>query len=165
MILKVKRLNEEAVLPAYSRNGDAGLDLTAVDNGTLVSVAAEEGQPFMYKEYKTGIAVEIPEGHVGYIFPRSSISKTALSLANAVGVIDSNYRGEIAFRFKLDALPIHECIIHEDETGVTVMPATYNKGDRIGQLVVMPIPAVEIEEVTELTDTNRGEAGFGSSGA
>ena len=92
MKLKIKRLHRDAVIPSYAKPGDAGLDLVA----TTYSIS-EDG---LYIEYGTGIAVEIPEGHVGLIFPRSSISKTSMILSNHVGVIDSGYRGEIRFRFK-----------------------------------------------------------------
>jgi dUTP pyrophosphatase len=98
-------------------------------------------------EYGTGLAVEIPEGHVGLLFPRSSISNSGLILTNSVGVIDSGYRGEIKFRFK-----------HIPDT------AYYKPGDRIGQLIVMPYPEIDFQEVEELSSTERGEGGFGSSG-
>ena len=91
MKLKIKKLNENAVIPKYAKQGDAGLDLTCTeiefDNDTNTTL------------YKTGLAVEIPEGYVGLLFPRSSIYKTVLNLTNSVGVIDSGYRGEIMMRF------------------------------------------------------------------
>lgn len=135
--VKIKRLHPDSVLPTYAQDGDAGLDLTATsmnydDYGNAV--------------YGTGLAIEIPEGYVGYIFPRSSISKKTLTLTNSVGVIDSNYRGEIMFKFKFSNISI------------------YSIGDRIGQLIIMPIPSIELEEVDELSDTNRGTGGFGSTG-
>jgi dUTP pyrophosphatase len=99
--------------------------------------------------YGTGLALEIPEGYVGLIFPRSSISKTSLSLANCVGVIDSGYRGEILLKFRTDA---------NNKTG------HYTIGDRIGQLLIIPYPQIEFEEVLELSDTIRSGGGFGSSG-
>lgn len=139
MKVKIKKLHENAVIPKYAQKGDAGLDLTAVSLG------------YDYNNnvvYGTGLAIEIPYGYVGYIFPRSSISKLDLSLTNSVGVIDSNYRGEIMLKFKTP-----------EEVGIT-----YNIGDRIGQLIIMPIPSIELEEVEELSDTNRGTGGFGSTG-
>jgi len=98
-------------------------------------------------EYGTGIAVEIPPGHVGLIFPRSSIFHTGLILTNSVGVIDSGYRGEIKAVFKA---PGHYDI--------------YRIGERIGQLVIVPIPDVEYEEADELSETERGTGGYGSTG-
>lgn len=138
--VKFKKLDPKAVIPKYAKRGDAGLDLTATN--------ASDNE--IYYEYNTGLSVQIPEGYVGLIFPRSSISNYHLSLSNAVGVIDSGYRGEIKFRFK------------KTNTG----PAAnyYKVGDRIGQLIIMPYPLVLIEEVTELDDSARGNGGFGSSG-
>jgi len=141
MKVKIKKLVPEAVIPAYSNPGDAGLDLVA----TYVKV--EDHNKYGYFEYGTGIAVEIPEGYVGLVFPRSSICKTGMILSNSVGVIDSSYRGEIKFRFKY-------------VSGT----ASYNVGDRVGQLIIIPYPTVEFEEVSELSDTQRGADGFGSTG-
>ena len=97
--------------------------------------------------------MEIPEGYVGLIFPRSSIFKTDLRLSNCVGVVDSGYRGEIKFVFDLAAGPIID------------LATCYKPGDRIGQLVIMPYPYIEPEEVIELTNSERGVLGFGSTGA
>ena len=91
MNLKVKRLNQEAKLPTYATDGSNGLDFTA----TAVVITPD------YIEVRTGICMEIPEGYVGLLFPRSSITKTNMMLGNSVGVIDSDYRGEISFRFKI----------------------------------------------------------------
>lgn len=148
MQLKVKKLLPEAKLPSYAHKTDAGLDLTAA---TINS----EGE---YIEYGTGIAVEIPDGHVGLIFPRSSISDKDLMLTNSVGVVDSGYRGEIKFRFK----PVHASNGRNrfgPRSGYQ-----YNVGDKIGQLIVIPIPRMEVQFVTELGKSDRGEGGFGSSG-
>lgn len=140
MKVKVKKLNENAIIPSYAKLGDAGLDITT----TGINEATES-----YIEYKTGLAIEIPEGFVGLIFPRSSISKTDLILTNSVGVIDSGYRGEIKLRFKISK-----------EGDINI----YEKGDKIGQLIIIPYPQIEFEEVNELSSTERGEDGFGSSG-
>ena len=145
MDLKIKRLTEEAVLPMFARQGDAGLDLTAV------SVEVDMIGNIVYG---TGIAVEIPEGHVGLLFPRSSNSKQDLLLSNSVGVIDSGYRGEIILKYKFiirNGLKISE---HN----------RYNIGDRVGQLVIVELPKVNIIEVSELSTSERGEGGFGSTG-
>lgn len=154
MKLKIKRLNPDAILPSYAKPGDAGLDITATDEGQ--NTVSEDG--YMYREYGTGLAVEIPAGHVGLIFPRSSISKTALSLCNSVGVIDSGYRGEIKFRFRIDMAP---ALVSNSKISRAMV---YKKGDKIGQLIVMPYPTVEVEEVSELSDSERGTGGFGSTG-
>ena len=144
-LVGVKKLHENAVIPTYSRSGDAGLDLTAV------TINCQDD----YIEYGTGLAIEIPEGMVGLLYPRSSISKYDLLQCNSVGVIDSNYRGEIKIRFK-------------NTVGLTnTRPfdnKLYNIGDRIGQLIIIRYPQIELVEKEELSDTNRGESGFGSSG-
>lgn len=150
MKVRIKRLHENATIPSYGTEHAAGMDMTAVSK----EVVTERG--FQYIEYKTGIAIEIPEGHVGLIYPRSSISKTKLSLANSVGVIDADYRGEISFRFQSDSDLTH----HE----YWPQGAVYNVGDRIGQLIIIPYPKVEFEEVSELTETERGTGGYGSTG-
>ena len=151
--VKIKKLHEDAVIPSYAKDGDAGMDMTAISDPEVVAVDNE----YCYVNYKTGIAVEIPEGYVGLIFPRSSISKKSLSLANSVGVIDSGYRGEISFRFKYD-------ITSHNPTKPEKNEAVYQKGDRIGQLMIIPYPKVQFEEVEELSNSSRGEGGFGSTG-
>ena len=144
MELKFKRLDtENAVLPIRAYSGDAGLDLTA-SNITLEP--NECGQTVVV--YHTGLAVEIPEGYVGLVFPRSSISKKSIFLTNAVGVIDSGYRGEITAKMHVTT---------------DAAPALYKVGERFAQLIVMPIPDVTISEVAELSNTERGDGGYGSS--
>jgi dUTP pyrophosphatase len=138
MKIRIKKLSEDAVIPQYSKQGDAGLDLTAISRRT---------DPKGFIEFDTHIAVEIPAGFVGLVFPRSSISKVNMSLTNAVGVIDSGYRGSIKFRFKPS----------------TSGKGIYELGDRIGQLIIMPYPEITFVEVDELDDTERGDSGFGST--
>lgn len=139
MRIKLKALDEKAVIPSYAYAGDAGLDLTATSEKLTAGFA----------EYGTSLAIEVPEGHVGLLFPRSSItSKTNFMLGNAVGVLDSNYRGEIKFQFR-----------HL----VGVNSPRYKVGDKIGQLIILPIPKIELEVVSELSKTARNELGFGSS--
>ncbi len=140
-VLKVrfKKLVENAVMPTYKTVGAAGMDIT-----TIRTEVIDYGNQL--KAY-TGIAVEIPKGYVGLLFPRSSISQTGLILANSVGVVDSGYRGEIKLRFKW-----------------IKGAKQYNVGDRIGQLVILPYPIIELLEVDELTQTARAAEGFGSSG-
>lgn len=138
MIVKIKKLHPDAVIPKYAKDGDAGMDLTAVD------VIADGGT----LTYKTGLAVEIPRSHVGLLFPRSSVYKTGQSLTNCVGVIDSGYRGELMLKYTLSP--------YQRE---------YQIGDRVGQLIIMPYPKVEFEEVEELSDSDRGDGGYGSTGS
>lgn len=145
MKVKFKKLCPEAVTPSYSKIGDAGLDLTAVTSH----------QSDDYIEYGTGIAIEIPENHVGLLFPRSSITQRELILKNSVGVIDSNFRGEIKLRFKGFLFT---------EYFTKKYYRTYTIGERIGQLVIVPIPTIELEESDELSQTVRGANGYGSTG-
>ena len=150
MQVLIKKLHPDAVIPSYAKAGDAGMDMVAID-----STISEDG---LYVEYGTGIAVEVPEGYVGLIFPRSSVSKTTMILSNHVGVIDSGYRGEIKFRFK-------DLNMQQDFDGSWYCDETvYEVGNKIGQLVILPYPQIELVEATELSDTDRGEGGFGSSG-
>jgi dUTP pyrophosphatase len=144
MKVRFKKLSPEATTPTYSKPGDAGLDLTAIS----VDYQAEH----LFTEYGTGIAVEIPEGYVGLLFSRSSVTKRSQMLKNAVGVIDSNYRGEIKLRFS----SINVSPLYRDQY--------YNVGDRVGQLIIVPIPSIELEEILELSETNRGADGYGSTG-
>ena len=144
MKVNVKRIHPKAVIPTYSMDGDAAMDLTATSRIERFLYDDKQGD---YIEYGTGLTIEIPDGHVGLLFPRSSISKMALTLANSVGVIDSNYRGEVKLRFK-DAFK----------------GRNYNIGDRVGQILILPYPKIELTEVDELSDTTRGSGGFGSTG-
>ena len=148
-VLKVrfKKLVENAVIPSYSKEGDAGMDLTAVR-----TELADYGNQL--KAY-TGIAVEIPKGYVGLLFPRSSVVKTNNRLGNCVGVIDSGYRGEITFVF--DNVDVNGDLISDYDYN-------YQARDRVGQLIILPFPKVELEEVKELSDTERGTGGYGHTG-
>lgn len=137
--IKFKRLHPGAKLPCAAKAGDAGWDMTAIDDGT-------ENREHNYTEYRTGVAVEIPMWFVGLIFPRSSVSNQHMFLSNSVGVIDSGYRGEITFRFR------------------SFGPKKYKAGDRIGQLLIIPFPVMIPEWSDSLSSTERGEGGYGSSG-
>ncbi len=140
MKVKIKKLHSDAVIPTYAKSGDAGMDLVAtkIISNTTFDVT-----------YGTDIALEIPEGFVGLVFPRSSIRKYELILSNSVGVIDSGYRGEIQATFK-------------KENGLDSL--AYKVGDRICQIMIIPHPTIELNEVNELSNTERGEGGFGSTG-
>ena len=137
MEVRIKKLNPNSIIPTYAKNGDAGMDLVAT---SIISDTPEQ------ITYGMGVALEIPEGFVGLIFPRSSIRKTGLQLSNSVGVIDSGYRGELQATFKKTGL-------HK-----------YEVGDRGAQIMILPYPEIEFEEVEELSNTERGEGGFGSTG-
>lgn len=205
MKIKFVKLHENAVMPTKAHATDAGFDLTATsryfdEHGALV--------------LGTGIAVEIPEGYVGLAFPRSSLSKIDLTMANAVGVIDAGYRGEIKFKFKPSLLYVDNEACYEKRKGehaedycgsiqtdpdvqsvsahgldatffgtlhhnlsgraatrkpdgglsVTLNSRLYHVGDRIAQLIIMPIPDIEFEEVETLSDGERGTNGYGSTG-
>lgn len=140
MKIKIKRLNENAVIPTQGSKYSAGLDLYSIDNGGILP-----GQTVVFG---TGIAMEIPEGYFGGIFARSGLStKQGLRPSTCVSVIDSDYRGEIMIG------------IHNDSDE----PRIVSKGDRIAQMVILPYRVVEFEE-GELTDTERGQGGFGSTG-
>ena len=148
--VKIKKLHKDAVIPKYETVGSAGMDLTAVskeydEHGNIC--------------YDTGLAFEIPENHVGLIFPRSSLSKKDLMLTNSVGVIDSDYRGSVSFKFKpTNAFSFYtERVIHIETAD------EYEVGDRIGQIVILPYPKVSFVEVDELSETERGHGGFGST--
>ena len=140
MQLKIKLLAENAVKPKYAKKGDAGMDLvaTSIISNTTFQIT-----------YGLGIAMEIPEGFVGLVFPRSSIRNTEIMLSNSVGVIDSGYRGELQATFnKLNGLD----------------SISYKVGERVCQIVIVPTPVVQVKIVDELSETERGEGGFGSSG-
>ena len=140
MKVSIKRLHENAILPFYAKESDAGMD--------LVAISIKENTTFQIT-YGLGIALEIPDGFMGLIFPRSSIRNTELILSNSVGVVDAGYRGELQATFNksngLDSI-------------------AYKVGDRVCQLIIIPHPIIELEEVSELTNTERGEGGFGSTG-
>ena len=143
MKVKIKKIHPNATIPSYAKSGDAGLDLvaTSVIGETLGSIT-----------YGLGIALEIPEGFVGLVFPRSSIRKTNLQLSNSVGVIDSGYRGELQATFnKIQGID-------------NVERENYKVGDRVCQIMIIPHPTIEFNEVNELSNTERGEGGFGSTG-
>lgn len=143
MEVKFKRISDKAIMPIRAHKGDAGVDVTATQITTEIN---ECGQVVIV--YHTGLAIEIPEGYVGLLFPRSSISNKSLSLTNSVGVIDSTYRGELMAKMR---------------TTTDVVPSVYKVGERFAQLVIMPIPDYDIVESSELSETERGDGGYGST--
>ena len=140
MKVKMKKLHPDAVKPKYAKESDAGMDLVATEiiSNTTFQVT-----------YGIGLAIEIPDGMVGLIFPRSSIRNTELTLSNSVGVIDAGYRGELQATFnKLNGFE----------------SVAYKVGDRVAQIVIVPHPIVQFVEVDELSESKRGDGGFGSTG-
>ena len=141
--VNIKKLNENATIPTYGSEFSAGADLYALADEPIVIA------PHVTVLVHTGVAMEIPTGYVGLVFARSGLAtKRALAPANKVGVIDSDYRGEI-----MVALHNH-----------SAQPQTIAPFERIAQLVVMPYLSVEFEETDKLDETARGEGGFGSTG-
>lgn len=179
MNVKIKRLSDEAVIPTYAHPTDAGMDITATRRWT-----DEYGNIC----YGTDLAFSLPEGYAMLIFPRSSVSKYDLSLCNSVGILDSSYRGELIFKF---TPTLAVCGISEDNDDddteswdlgdddvIIAIPGStpylpknimhwdqslYNVGDKIGQIVIIPYPHIEFDEVDELDETERGTGGFGST--
>lgn len=157
MKVKIKKLHPDAVIPKYAKAGDAGLDLTAIS----ADIDAHGNAT-----YGTGLSFEIPDGYAGFIFPRSSISKKDLSLSNSVGVIDSGYRGEVVIKMKraakIKASSINSTFVtsHLEE-----FSSAYRAGERVAQLIIMPVTKIELVEAEELSDSDRGNGGFGSTGA
>ena len=140
LVVKVKKLSDNAVIPSYSKVGDAGMDLT---------ITREIENTSFSVSYGFGISMEIPKNFVGLVFPRSSVRNQDLILSNCVGVIDSGYRGELQATFKktngLDSFK-------------------YKVGERGAQIIILPYPQVEMVESDVLSDTERGTGGFGSTG-
>ena len=136
MKVNVKKLDSNAVIPTYAKHGDAGMDLTAVSKNY-----DEHGNVC----YGTGLAFEIPNGFAGFLFPRSSNTKKDLILGNSVGVTDSGYRGEVVLKFR-PVMPL--------ERDIEFGPREYEIGDRIGQIVIIPVPQIEFNVVDELSTTD-----------
>lgn len=143
MNIKFKRLTENAIAPVKAHAADAGFDLTCSSITTEIN---ERGQLIIV--YHTGLAFEIPEGYFGALVPRSSIANKTLTLTNCIGVIDAGYRGEVMAKMKATT---------------DVIPAVYKEGERFAQLLILPVPEVQFEESTELSEGDRGENGYGST--
>lgn len=141
MEVKIKKLDENAVIPQYAHASDAGLDLVAT------KIYTDENHNLVIG---TGLALEIPTGYVGLLFPRSSNSKQNVLLTNSVGIIDSGYRGEVMLKFAY-----YRWNNYKNE---------YRVGDRVGQMIIMPYPSIVFKEVQELSESDRGDCGYGSTG-
>lgn len=165
MQVKTKIINKEIETPVlkYSKQGDAGIDLTATSKWY-----DEQGNVC----YGTNRAFEIPQGYVGLLFPRSSNANKDLLLSNSVGVLDSGYRGEVMFKFKhsircLGLWTLIKCIFKKNGINTHIYNITnkdYEIGERIGQLIILHYPQIEFKEVSELSETERGSGGYGSTG-
>ena len=142
LVLPIKRLDPSVELPRYAYCGDAGLDIRSNEDIVL--------KPYERAMVSTGLAIAIPDGYAGFMQPRSGLAaKQGLTVLNTPGLIDAHYRGELKI-----------IIINLDkEHSVSI-----RKGDRIAQLVIQAVPQVELNEVDDLGDTDRGQGGFGSSG-
>ncbi len=138
--MKVKLMNEYAKLPTRGSEDAAGLDLCCPFH---IKVPADS-----QKKIPLGIAVEIPKGYMGLLVPRSSMSKTPLRCANSVGVIDADYRGELSIAYE----------------NISCSDYMIFRGDRIAQLIIVPIAIVDVEEAQTLSETERGDGGYGSTG-
>lgn len=143
MKVKIKKLNENAVVPTKAHATDAGFDLYC----TSKEVDWDKRQIICH----TGLAFEIPEGFVGLLFQRSSVSNKPLIMANSVGVIDSCYRGEVTAKFNITDMR---------QSGMN----HYQVGNKVAQIIIIPCPEIEFEEADELSETDRGTGGYGSTG-
>lgn len=144
MEVNIKRLKDKSVLPVKAHKSDACFDLTCE---SITTEIGEDGQLVIV--YHSGIAIELPDNYTALVFPRSSLSKKSMFLTNGVGVIDSGYRGEILAKFK---------------TNTNVVPAVYKEGERFAQLIILPYPSIDFNEVSELSESDRNDGGFGSTG-
>lgn len=141
MKVRFKKIHPNAVIPTKAHATDAGFDLVAT---------SREEDMYGNVSYGLGIAIEIPKGYAGFIFPRSSNCKKQLLMCNSVGIVDCGYTGEIMAKFK--------------PTSIHPYSMDYNVGDKVAQLVIMPYPEIEFDEVDELPESERGANGHGSTG-
>ena len=137
--MDLQQLDFDLPVPSYAHPGDAGLDLYAAEPAEVTRETVL---------IPTGVAVAVPDGHVGLICPRSGLSEYGVTVANAPGVVDAGYRGEVMVRL----------------TTTSVFPHQVHRGDRIAQLLIVPVARPEVTVVDRLDDTERGTGGFGSTG-
>ena len=145
MTVKVKKIAENAVIPQKAHKSDAGFDLTVSSITTEINEVGE-----LIIVYHTGLCIEIPDGYYGHLVSRSSVSKKPITLVTGASVIDSGYRGEVVAKFRC--------------TVPAIVPTLYKPGERFAQLIILPVPEIEIEEAETLGDSDRGENGLGSTG-
>ena len=144
MVIKFKRLSDKAIAPTKAHSTDAGFDLTCTRITTEIN---ECGQLVLV--YHTDLALEIPEGYYGAVVPRSSISKKSLRQCNTPGTVDAGYRGEVTVKMV---------------STTDVIPSVYKEGERMAQILILPVPDVQFEESETLSETERGEGSYGSTG-
>ena len=147
MVVQFKKLDPLAITPSYAKEGDAGLDITPTKVESIQG-ENESGEVFYQIKIYTGLAFEIPKGYVGLLFPRSSVKNFKARLTNSVGVIDSGYRGEVTGYFDVPQ-PISEF---------------YKNGTAVLQMIILPFPKITLEEIKELSDSERGDKGYGHTG-
>ena len=162
MEVKIKKIHPDAKVPQYSKPGDSAIDFVATsryidEHGNLC--------------FGLGWAIEIPEGHFGLLMPRSSSANTDLRMSNSVGNIDSGFRGELTAKFRNDNYAhapdgAKDRYIREDKNlyEERLFGKEYNVGDRVCQLIILPYPEIQLVETDELSKTERGEGGYGSTG-
>lgn len=153
--VRIKKLSENAIIPNYAHDGDAGMDLTAV--------SYNYNKEYDYWEYKTDLAIEVPYGYFAFLLLRSSNSKKEVYLCNGIGLGDSVYRGNYTLRFKYRDKENKFINAIKKLFGKGQKPP-YEIGDRIGQILILPYPHINFQVVDELTETERGEGGYGSTG-
>lgn len=158
-----KKLSKKAVIPTYAHDTDAGMDMTAISKTVTDD----------FVEFDTGIAIDLPVGYVGLLFPRSSVSKKDMLMCNSVGVVDVGFQNSVKFRFKRIPNPSKWTVIttwvkklfgiESITSEIYYDPKEYSVGDKIGQLIIMPYPKVTLNEVDEFAPSERGLGGFGST--
>lgn len=159
IILNYKKFHRDAQIYPHAKEGDAGCDLVCINTPEIVLDGIK-----LYLKYETALGLEIPEGYVGFAMPRSSTSYYNLMLGNSVGVLDSSYRGAISLKYKLDGIAILKVLRNmlmgsPLDDGLKI----YRKGDAICQVVFLQYAKVKLNEVSQLSETGRGDKGFGSS--
>jgi dUTP pyrophosphatase len=169
MQIKMKKVRDSAIVPTRSHKSDACYDFYACEDPTI---EYDKANSVLYIQYMTGWAIQPPTGYHTELYPRSSVSKVNLVLANSVGVIDEGYRGEILFRYRLinqtsSAYWLYSVNKENLEAAFSFMDRLYDiykVSDRVGQMMLRRTHHYDLVEVNELSDTDRGEAGLGSTG-
>lgn len=153
MIVKIKKLSDKAVTPKYAMPGDAAMD--------LVAAKVEYDKKRHCFVYYSDLAFEVPDNHVMLLFPRSSNARTNAYLTNSVGIIDSSYRGNVMACYKIKGNDPDDSF---SEDIIIKSAAPYQEGERFAQIMILPYPQITFEETDKLSDTLRGEGGYGSTG-
>ena len=178
MEIKIKKLNQKAVIPQKAHDNDAAYDLYAISNGNIKVLETKsktndkKGWRVLYIEYPIGLAIEPPVGYHIEIVSRSSVSNTDLILANCLAVGDQGYRGEYRLRFKIPAMAAQwvtaeseiEAIALFDMAFKNLGVLKFSDGEKIAQMLIRKTEHMTIVEELDLTETQRGEGGFGSTG-